>query len=1271
MSSVLDMIAGAGLLPHVYCKKVTLDRGSAEGTTDITLQLEIYQDKNALSESTWLNNLEGLGNSLMDALHLQVIPLKDKEHVSRLLASYNPTVSPGNVYTAKKHLGDGYLPRGKRFSGALQSFNEAKDLFPGGANEVQNEIPIKLSIGSLLGNLTQNGKLAAAREVIKNGKPYIVIPYEYKHAGVEISDPGDLGFLFYTFLDVAFYLSGSDIDIAGEIEDIAQDEEYLIEGSVNSVVVFRNGKVEEQREVFVQPSGEVWEGPVHLHTADNPAPNNYYGDGSFGDNKGWMVGETHKAAASQPRLSLVRVPNNLISDFRFGIFPEPLDTVLGLGSKTKVFNLGEGVAHVEEFLSPFQKEKRKDFIKDNDSEYSKLYISRDRNNNARGMFFINTRELLKNNSSLYPILFNESKDDVLANIEDIFSILLKSRILELKLYRDRVKKRVINTRYEKYANDKFYEEPSQLVGTISDMEGFQTPTVQASVAHETALFELTGVKTAYTSAASFTRYFMFHDLEVGEESAGLYRYRVELDFKDGTYEFLYELLRRLSFVKMRIDSYHELANSSFKAGTVTRNFTNEYVSSANEYVSAAYNKNIIKNYYQNGSFVGEFQSAAENLFSEDRPWNSAPNILADVQRIFGTLTREGHTVDFNNQTIKNMLSPAPGQSGSPQGINFFSRILGLAIKKIQSILDATSVNKSGSEIDQKSVPDGYTFNNFLDIVVSPSDCIIREDHIFDHPSELFKALSNEDIYVDYLSIGESKDSNFEGLRSLSPEFYVDRCKLDSVKFSPKAGMLENGVNGWLNYPFQLYGYGSDRASDSFVSTGYSYLTPSVVELSDPTVDDDSFKFYYTAFHPGARSHLYNTDSPLHSENFGDLPNYDRLFISLLNYSIKKRENDDADLSGASNYKISDPGNVFAGIMDNMETREAYKNLFDHINITVHDSQYYDSFFDRQPGAVSIDVPDKGEVENWQPSSYSDGVLQSHKYFKRALSSKKQNLIKAPFVTPSPYGYDTSLPSAFKLGIVRSSRLSGGNEEILQPVFVDAFNSSRPAPGLPDYTPTGEYDAFFFFNISLTAKIEVFLGVSGKFSKDDFGSWRPLTNVDLNLTEDEKLFCRISYYDQSLVRGMQLPTLDKYFLIYKAGDNPFVPPVIPTQPTDAGVSLGENATFWESQNQQSLNDFVTMINKGITSDGPPDAMPPYLEIYGPDLDPTTTSTALTTQVATLNIAAAAQVVEAISTTTTAGPTSTGVALDVGTATETEFGSSGPGTGTGGSGGPPTS
>ena len=67
MSSILDLITGGGLLPHVYCRKVTLENAPGLGTNpgaNVTLSLELYQDKNALSNSTWLNNLNIGGTSV-------------------------------------------------------------------------------------------------------------------------------------------------------------------------------------------------------------------------------------------------------------------------------------------------------------------------------------------------------------------------------------------------------------------------------------------------------------------------------------------------------------------------------------------------------------------------------------------------------------------------------------------------------------------------------------------------------------------------------------------------------------------------------------------------------------------------------------------------------------------------------------------------------------------------------------------------------------------------------------------------------------------------------------------------------------------------------------------------------------------------------------------------------------------------------------------------------------------------------------------------------
>lgn len=64
MSSILDLVTGGSLLPHVYCRKVTLERSASDASlVDLTLLLEIYQDKNALASSSWLNDLSTQGTS--------------------------------------------------------------------------------------------------------------------------------------------------------------------------------------------------------------------------------------------------------------------------------------------------------------------------------------------------------------------------------------------------------------------------------------------------------------------------------------------------------------------------------------------------------------------------------------------------------------------------------------------------------------------------------------------------------------------------------------------------------------------------------------------------------------------------------------------------------------------------------------------------------------------------------------------------------------------------------------------------------------------------------------------------------------------------------------------------------------------------------------------------------------------------------------------------------------------------------------------------------
>ena len=1140
MTAMLDMITGGSQLPYVYCRKITLDRSEVStDLVDVTLMMEMYQSKDTLSNSTWLNSLVASNMNLMDAMFMQVLVYTDTENVSKMMPSTNPTIPGGNVYTGKQFFDDAFLPRGEISQGALtygahsgggKIFQYYKDPLP----------PIQISNSSLLGDLTGTDALlqyaseGKVREEIKNGKSYYIIPFEWKYTGFDPKGvENSLGFAFYTFLNITYFLQTATFSNTNTSIDFSLYsqffEQFMVEGPVNAEVVYINGEVNTKRDVFIQSNGLVWEGSVHLHTEDNPAPDGYQGNGGYGDNTGWMAGEQHVPGEDQSRLSLVSAPNNIISDFRHSLFDVPLDTALGLGQETSIFNLGSSVSTVvNEFLSPFQKEKRSDFIRDNDSEFSRLYICRDKNNNARGFFSIDILELLKNNSSLFPTL------DPVSGAAGGYTqeILDKSRILELRVYRDRVKKRVVNTRYEKYANDEIYEEPSRLVATLSDRDGYQIPSQNLYLA------EVTGIRVQKIN--EYSRYFMFTDTDVGEKQAGLYRYRVELEFKDGTYEFLYQLYRELAKNKVLLDAYYDLSQTSY-VHTQVEVTPND---------RAPYFKNVMRSYFDGANFeYPQFYEKAIETFANTNlstgyqnnsyPWQTTLVLLFKVQQLFKSFAKvtNGGEVDFFSPEISNLIDP---QAGSPRGINFFSRIVSSVIDKLQRIMDATKVNKTGSEIDDNSLPNGYSLNNILDVVVSPSDSTISEEHTFDHPAELFEALTNENVYMDYLSIGTLNTTEFSGLRSISPEYYIDRCKLDSAKLSPHA------IADWDNV--NVFGRFVDLP-DSFANTGYSFLTPSIIELSDPSKEVPNYKFFYTSFSENARDSLAAGQGNIYSSYFTNVQNYDRLLVGFLNYTFEKQDSKDADLTGfiphnmPQTYGMSPPQQSAA--TPSLGIREPYKKLFDNISLTVHDKSLYDKFFDRPPGASSIDIPDIQEFNHGlglNPQDFSDGSLQIYPYLKTFFLSSGQSLLRSPTCWPSPYEYSVDLPNSFKIHYVHK-----GRENVAHPLMATALND------LPNLTSDqgkrqrdiGQFASFFFFQTSLTARIQVYRGsLPNQASKNDEKSWRDLRAADLQLSEQNKLFCRIVLYDESLLGGIIPPVLDKYFLIYPGGDNPLLSPVIP-------------------------------------------------------------------------------------------------------------------------------
>ena len=124
-----------------------------------------------------------------------------------------------------------------------------------------------------------------------------------------------------------------------------------------------------------------------------------------------------------------------------------------------------------------------------------------------------------------------------------------------------------------------------------------------------------------------------------------------------------------------------------------------------------------------------------------------------------------------------------------------------------------------------------------------------------------------------------------------------------------------------------------------------------------------------------------------------------------------------------------------------------------------------------------------------------------------------------------------LPNNYKAWVYANNNGPG-----IKPVFAQVVKNAIKATD-------SDHTAFMFFNMNLTARIEVFRPQSGWISplKEDTSRWSPLTFEDIQQLDNvvgadfnNILFCRISFYDESLVQGLNLPIVDKYFNMIGGG-----------------------------------------------------------------------------------------------------------------------------------------
>ncbi len=1304
MSAILDMITGGGFLPHVYCKNIVLENHPEDSSdVNVTLHFELYQSAAGLSESNWLNNFNILGANIYDSMMIEVIPFRNADNIKKLLASNNPMPTQnmtyadvGSVYVAKQQVGDGYIPRSSLGSGASaggvgegislasQTIFPVQDDFTFGDDSEFHSPPLRMNNSNILQNLSgkasyidnpmgqgwsmQDLSVGQARQEIKNGKPYYVIPFQQTFRHNLQQDP-NLGFLFYSMLHIPdfFNATGAFDDINFDFGDLL--EAMIIEGPMNTEIVFKDGAPTKTREVFTLPNGKIWEGSVHLHAQGfNPAPDGYAGDGGFGENRGWMVGERHMSGVNQHRLSLNKMPNALIQDFRVDLSTQPYDGFMGFGVESPLFSLNEDAEDaVKLFLSPFQKESRKYLSKfgdrrsagleaqynavgtsyyDNDAEFSKLYLTRDRRSNARGMFFIDIQQFLRSNSKLYPILFdktlgNDAPGSAKTLLEESrLQVVNNSKILEIKMFRDRVNKRSTTSTRERYANDTEYEEPSYLIGTISDGAGYQTPNQTNGLVELVMGGDFNPFKQ---------RFFTFSDLDVGEKTAGVYQYRIEITFQDGTYAFLQDLLRETNSIKIMLDEYYETA-MEYYIDPLTDKLIGGDPSKKSLLLGQGDLKQSLRPYFDSKSnkFIDQFANyiighpRLSALAGDNTEFKTITDLLGKYKIIFGLYNLPDGA--FSPYTVVSLISP---QDGTPNGIDFVRKFFQSAIAKLESLLDLTKLSKTGNELANSAKTDGYNFNNFSDYDVSPTDVFINDSHVFNN---VFETTGNENIYAEYLNIGTDFVNNNHfadyGLRRIYVNTYKERCKLEVAKIHNgyDTSTFSNFDELWnrdMNHP-QAPSELKNLQLGKFSDSGYSYLSPSLIELSDSIqrYDPDklqkrSYSYFYNVFSGIANKYFTSGEaSDIFSNTYLDYESHELLLLALLSYNLNKKDISVADLTDA--FSIGPTQYDVAGTNvtpKQIETREAYKNLTERYGISVLSLTNYEKFygdtFSKRPGATFPDIADHEEYHQpfvgggtkkglWLKDDYADGNMLSQNFLRKLIFDSSQDMIERPSLPNLPLlfsGADNSkIPPYQKMYHISKIDDSSIREDMV--AAISAWRSYKNN----ESSWSSRLSSLFFY-AGMTVRVDVLKAypefptgyvvpigqqIAGyNLAKDDEYMWGPLTAEDLdNMQEEQKLFCRMSLTEDAQNLGISAPILDRYFIIdgkptgsgatmdYGVWEIDLPAPVyeeyIPEPPAESEDVVGDESVWVAQQGGDIGGDDSTWASMGFPLPGGVDA-----------------------------------------------------------------------------------
>lgn len=899
-------------------------------------------------------------------------------------------------------------------------------------------------------SLNQRKKNFSDYKLDSNGNKIIDIPLVFSF--ILKNNPNNLSYELSTFLDINSLKNELNLDLTEELENLNLSK-------IIQEKIFENGKLIDKSYLFLDQNKIPWTGAIIKQN------------------------DKFLTATEPPEiLTRIQINNNKIQDFR---------------NFKKIENIKLDYSLLKNLRSKQQinlKKKEQDFIFDHNSYFTEMMLSYDLDDNIRGIFGIDIRRLLQEQSNF---------GEFYKNGRTFQKALDNTKIKNLKILRRRIigssetgsePSRNFNR------NNKFIDK--SLINSRDKNLSFVK--VQNNIS---SLEEIKNIFVENKYSVGM-RYFTFLDKDVKNKTDGYYEYYVQLELEDGGVYIIKDFLKNINDSIKLLENYYidatKQGNNKFRL--VSNNphidHPDELRINEKESIPGAYDY-----------FLGKFTDYFVNLQltkwnnSEESPWKKPVNTYIELLSSLSSVTEQ----ELNGFEHFLLLSINP-RLGNPDSILKLTLLLKDVSNQFKRLLNINNHN-SINEVNSTRV---FSKNTLKTIKINKFFKQIIDSNLLDGTG------------IDYL------DSKFEqesfGLKIIDTDSFKQRTR-NELETIFNINERNYNININIENGSDLY-----TENDNILNSSYSFLGPSKVYM----------------FKEEIIKRIGNSPTPKIERD--KLSLFD-LKVKNYNSNIKNKDNDINSISKKliSKFGLSTIKNNNINKNLPFENKNVNKNLqeekiqeFLEKNEEDCKTNNFETETNTTPLILSllnrVKFNSNNEFNKSKNSLYKNNKLENNTIFSRYDLSKRGNYIENLLQEPKKIKSEL-----FFRGEKHNTTLSDALQKLPNQTKALFLQHQKPElvkknwinENISDVSINLEVNNEFQLLQNLIQQIDIFSGyeLDSKTNEPIITKpiWRPLTLEKFQRIRGKLLLCRFKQYENSLVgvipdESLQLKTFDEYFLL---------------------------------------------------------------------------------------------------------------------------------------------